>query len=137
MMRIHAYAAVYAASLLIFLLMDLIWLGWLARPYYHRQLGALLSNRVNWSAALLFYLIYVIGLMIFSIAPAAASKSLASAALLGGLYGFFTYATYELTSYALIRGWPPALVPVDIAWGVALCTVTASCGYAVARWLHA
>jgi uncharacterized membrane protein len=56
--------------------------------------------------------------------------------VLGALYGFFTYATYELTNYALIRNWPAALVPVDIAWGVVLCTIVSTGGYLVGRWLQ-
>jgi uncharacterized membrane protein len=74
--------------------------------------------------------------MIFCVAPALNRTSLVNAMVLGGLYGFFTYATYELTNYALIRNWPAALVPVDIAWGVILCTIVSAGGYSVGRWLQ-
>jgi len=130
------YMLVYGASLLVFLIVDFIWLGLAAKPFYDRQLGELLSQRVVWPAAIAFYMIYIVGLMIFCIVPALSRSSLINAMVLGGLYGFFTYATYELTNYALIRNWPAALVPVDIAWGVVLCTVVAAAGYTVARWLH-
>jgi len=135
-MPIYHYPVIYAASLVVFLVVDFIWLGWVAQPFYQRQLGDLLSQRVNWAAAIGFYMIYIIGLMIFSIVPALQKTSPVSALVLGGLYGFFTYATYELTNYALIRNWPAGLVPVDIAWGVFLCTVVAGGGYLVGRWLQ-
>jgi uncharacterized membrane protein len=135
-MPFFQYSIVYVACLLVFLTVDFIWLGWVAQPFYQRQLGELLSQRVNWSAAIGFYLIYIVGLMIFCIVPALNRTSLINAMVLGGLYGFFTYATYELTNYALIRNWPAALVPVDILWGVVLCTVVAAAGYSVGRWVQ-
>ena len=136
-MAFNKIIIVYAASLLVFLVVDFIWLGWVAQSFYHRQLGALLSERVNWTSAIAFYMIYIVGLMIFCILPALRRESLTNAIVLGGLYGFFTYATYELTNHALIRNWPAALVPVDIAWGVFLCSVVAAGGYSVGRWLQA
>jgi uncharacterized membrane protein len=135
-MPLYKYCIVYAASLLVFLVVDLIWLGWVARSFYNRQLGELLGQRVKWPAAIAFYLIYIVGLMIFCVAPALNRDSLVNAMVLGGLYGFFTYATYELTNYAMIRNWPAALVPVDIAWGVVLCTIVSAGGYSVGRWLQ-
>jgi len=135
-MPLYKYCLVYAASLLVFLVVDFAWLGWVAQSFYHRQLGELLSQRVNWPAAITFYAIYVVGLMIFCVAPALSRASLVNAMVLGGLYGFFTYATYELTNYALIRNWPVALVPVDIAWGVVLCTIVSAGGFLVGRWLQ-
>ncbi|MEN8780284.1 MAG: DUF2177 family protein [Desulfobacterales bacterium] len=135
-MPLYKYTIVYAASLLVFLAVDFIWLGLVAQPFYHRQLGELLSQRVNWPAAIAFYVIYIVGLMIFCVAPALSRASLVNAIVLGGLYGFFTYATYELTNYALIRNWPAALVPVDIAWGVVLCTIVSAGGFLVGRWLQ-
>jgi uncharacterized membrane protein len=135
-MPLYKYCIIYAASLLVFLVVDFIWLGWVAQSFYHRQLGELLSQRVNWPAAIAFYMIYIVGLMIFCVAPALSRASLGNAMVLGALYGFFTYATYELTNYALIRNWPAALVPVDIAWGVVLCTIVSTGGYSVGRWLQ-
>jgi uncharacterized membrane protein len=135
-MPLYKYCITYAASLLVFLTVDFIWLGWVAQSFYNRQLGELLSQRVNWPAAIAFYVIYIVGLMIFCVAPALNRTSLVNAMVLGGLYGFFTYATYELTNYALIRNWPAALVPVDIAWGVVLCTIVSAGGYLVGQWLQ-
>ncbi len=135
-MPIYKYIIIYAASLLTFFLIDLVWLGWFAKDFYQRQLGELLAARVNWPAAIVFYLIFIVGLMVFSIGPAIGRSSLTHAAITGALYGFFTYATYELTNYALIKKWPAALVPVDIAWGVVLCTIVATAGYIVSRLLQ-
>jgi uncharacterized membrane protein len=135
-MPFHHYIIVYIGSLVVFLVVDFIWLGWVAQPFYQRQLGDLLSQRVNWPAAIAFYLLFIVGLMIFCILPALQRNSMTTAMVLGGLFGFFTYATYELTNYALIRNWPAALVPVDIAWGVFLCTAVALGGYMVGRWLQ-
>ena len=134
-MSLYKYVVIYAATLMVFLVVDFLWLGLVAKPFYDRQLGALLSQRVNWPAAFAFYMIFIVGMMIFCIVPAANRSSLPRAIVLGGLYGFFTYATYELTNYALIRDWPAALVPVDIAWGVVLCSIAAAGGYMVYRLL--
>lgn len=136
-MILYQYFIVYAASLVVFLAIDFIWLGGLAQAFYHRQLGDLLTQRVNWPAAITFYCLYVVGLMIFCVRPALHRASFGSAVVLGGLFGLFTYATYELTNYALIRNWPAALVPVDIAWGIFLCAIVSAAGYSVGRWLQA
>jgi len=135
-MPFYKYLIVYTGSLAVFLVVDVIWLGWVAQSFYQRQLGELLGQRVNWSAAIAFYFIFIVGLMIFSIVPALTRASLTHAIVMGALYGFFTYATYELTNYALIRGWPAALVPVDIAWGVVLCAIVSAGGYVVGRLIQ-
>ncbi len=135
-MALYQYGIVYLAGLLVFLVIDFIWLGWAARTFYHRQLGDLLSQRVNWPAAISFYLIYIVGLMIFCVVPALSRGSWVTALVLGGLFGFFTYATYELTNYALIKNWPAALVPVDIAWGTVLCAAVSTGAYVVGKWVQ-
>lgn len=132
---VFKYLLVYAACLMIFLVMDFFWLGWGAQSFYHEQLGPLLADSIVWPAALAFYFMYIVGLMIFCVAPALKQNSAIKALFLGGLYGFFTYATYELTNYALIRDWPSALVPVDICWGVFLCATVSTGGYWVGRRL--
>ena len=135
-MSFYKYCVIYFVILVVFLVMDFIWLGWVAQPFYHEQLGDLLSPQVVWPAAISFYLMYLIGMIIFCIAPASKRDSLRHALLMGALYGFFTYATYEFTNYALIRDWPMALVPVDIAWGVILCATVSSVGFVAGRWLN-
>ena len=75
------------------------------------------------------------GIILFAVKPALAEQSLARAAVWGALFGFFTYATYDLTNLATLRDWPLKVVVVDIAWGTLLCSLVASCSYQIGRWL--
>ena len=129
------YLKLFGLTLPVFLVVDLLWLGVVAKGFYRRNLRFVLSEDVNWYAASAFYLIYVAGILFFAVRPAIASHALSDAALLGALFGFFTYATYDLTNMATIRGWPIAIVVVDIIWGVLLCAVVASASYAMAGLL--
>lgn len=96
----------YALTLAVFLAVDLLWLGVLARSFYQTHLGPLLSPVVNWPAALVFYLLYVVGILVFAVLPGLAKDSLAVADGWGALFGFFTYATYDLTNLATLKDWP-------------------------------
>ena len=135
-MPLHKYILIYIVCLAAFLVLDFAWLGSVTQPFYQRQLGALLSPDVVWPAAIAFYLMFITGLIVFCIAPALRFRSPGRAGALGGFYGFITYATYELTNLALITNWPAALVPVDIGWGIVLCTLVSLIGYGVGRKLH-
>jgi uncharacterized membrane protein len=99
------------------LLFDLTWLGWLGKDFYDQQLGPLRRPQVHAGAAGLFYVMYLLFTLGVCILPSATARA---AALRGAGLGFLAYATYELTNWAVIAGWPAALVPVDIAWGVVL-----------------
>ena len=134
-MDLAFHAKLYALTLGVFLAIDLLWLGVVARGFYRTQLRPLLSPKVNWPAAFVFYLLYVVGILIFAVLPALAAESLAVAAAWGALFGFFTYATYELTNLATLKDWPLKVVLVDTAWGVVLCTVVASAGFLMGTWL--
>ena len=129
------YMKLYALTIPVFFIVDMIWLGLVAKGFYRRNLRFILSDDVNWTAAVIFYLIYVAGIIFFSVRPALADRSLLQAALLGALFGFFTYATYDLTNMATIAGWPVAIVVVDIIWGVFLCALVATVSCAMANWL--
>ena len=129
------YAKLYALTFAVFLAVDLLWLGVVARGFYQTQLRPFLRPTVNWPAAFVFYLLYVVGILIFAVRPGLAADSLAVAAGWGALFGFFTYATYELTNLATLKDWPLKVVLVDMAWGVALCTVVASAGFLLGVWL--
>jgi uncharacterized membrane protein len=94
-----------------------------------------LSPDVNWAAAITFYLVYIAGIIFFAVRPALASNTLRDAALLGGLFGFFTYATYDLTNMATIKGWPLKIVVIDILWGTCLCMLVAGLSFLIAKWL--
>lgn len=113
------YVYLYLVSVPVFFSIDMLWLGVVAQKLYQSQLGYLLGP-VNWPVAIAFYLIFLVGLLIFAIAPAVAAKSLYHAAVFGALFGFFTYATYDLTNWATIKDWPWFISLVDMVWGTVL-----------------
>jgi uncharacterized membrane protein len=125
----------YLGAAAVFLAVDLLWLGVVARDLYRRHLGGFLADDVNWAAALVFYLLFIVGIFIFAVVPAAERESARHAVVMGALFGFFTYATYELTNLALMEGWPLPIVFVDIAWGATLTGTTALAGYYFLRWM--
>lgn len=130
-----SYFLPYVVTLLVFVALDLVWLGLVAKSYYRRELAGLIADQFNLGAATAFYLLYALGIVIFAVDPALRAGSGASAALYGGLFGFFAYATYDLTNLATLRAWPLRLTLVDLAWGSALTSVTAICAYMVTRGL--
>ncbi|MDX2448730.1 MAG: DUF2177 family protein [Desulfobacterales bacterium] len=134
-MNLWFYVKLYLLTVPIFFLLDIIWLGYIAKGFYRKHLGFILSPEVNWPAAITFYLIYIVGILFFAVAPAMERASLLRALVWGGLYGFFTYATYDLTYMALIKGWPMKIVLVDILWGMVLCAAVASASFGVARYI--
>ena len=125
----------YLLTVPVFFVIDIIWLGLVAKGFYRRHLDFILSPHVNWPAAIIFYLIYIVGIIVFAVVPAIDRGSLVRALIWGGLYGFFTYMTYELTNLALLKNWPLNIVIVDILWGVVLCTAVATASFCIAKWL--
>ncbi|MEQ1651202.1 MAG: DUF2177 family protein [Hyphomicrobium sp.] len=125
-------AAVYVATLLVFVLVDLVWLGVVAKDFYRASIGHLMGNGFNIPAAIVFYLMYVVGIMLFAINPAVDAGQWQKAALLGFGFGFFAYATYDLTNMATLKDWPLGITLADIAWGSVLTSIAATAGYAVA-----
>jgi uncharacterized membrane protein len=121
----------YLLTVPVFFLIDMIWLGFVARNFYKEQLHSLLSPQVNWTAALLFYFIYIAGILFFAVRPGLEAGSLARACLYGALFGFFTYATYDLTNLATLRDWPVLVSVVDIGWGTLLCTLVSGAAYLI------
>jgi uncharacterized membrane protein len=119
----------------VFFAVDLLWLGVIARNFYQKRLADFLSDQVNWSAAIVFYLLYILGIMIFAILPAVERDSGMKAVVLGVLFGFFTYATYDLTNLATLKDWPLAIVVVDILWGMVLTGTVATAGFVIAKKL--
>jgi uncharacterized membrane protein len=129
------YLKLYTLTVPIFFIIDMLWLGVIAKRFYRRQLDFILSPQVNWAAAVIFYLMYIAGILFFCVRPAVNNNSWGQAAFLGALFGFFTYATYDLTNLATIKNWPLAIVVVDILWGVCLCTLVALLSFAISKWL--
>ncbi len=126
---------VYLLSLMVFLGIDMLWLGIVAKDFYRNNLGHLLRADVNWAAALIFYLLYVAGILIFATMPALERHSLRQAVLLGALFGFFAYATYDLTNLATLKDWPVNVVLVDILWGAVLSACVAAASFGSGRWI--
>jgi uncharacterized membrane protein len=129
------YLKLYFLTVPFFFIIDLIWLGIVAKGFYQKHLKFILSPKVNWTAAIIFYLIYIAGILIFAVLPAVGKDSLRHAAVWGALFGFFTYATYDLTNLALVKNWPINIVIVDILWGVVLCSTVATLSFLIAKWL--
>lgn len=126
----------YLLTAVVFFAVDMIWLGFLAKGFYQKHLGNFLSSEVNWKAAIIFYLLFIVGIFIFAILPAIERNSILRAVVLGGLFGFFTYATYDLTNLATLRDWPLRVVFVDIAWGVVLTSLVSTAGFKIMSWLN-
>ena len=112
------YVKLFSVSLFTFLILDAIWLGFIARNFYAKYLAAYLTDNVIWLSAIIFYLIFNIGLLIFVILPSIEKNSYTTLILYSLLYGLVTYATYDLTNYATVKDWPFAVTIVDIIWGM-------------------
>ena len=123
-MNIQSFIALYAISVPIFFLIDMLWLGVVASNFYREKLGDLME--VSWLPAVGFYLVYLIGLTFFAMYPALSNGGWKYALLYGALFGFFTYATYDMTNLATLKDWPVSVVIVDIIWGTVLGALVAS-----------
>lgn len=119
----------YAVGLATFFIIDMVWLGVVAKKFYAKEMEGLLAPTIRWNSAILFYLLYVAGIIVFAVLPALYTQKLVVAPVLGGLYGFFTYMTYDLTNRATLIRWPIKLVIVDIAWGVIISAIVAASVY--------
>jgi len=129
------YLKLYLLTIPVFFAIDLLWLGLVARDFYQKSLAHLLSPDVNWPAAFFFYGLYIVGILLFAVKPALDGQALSKAIIWGGLFGFFTYATYDLTNLATLRDWPLKVVVVDVIWGTVLCASVAAASYMIGRWL--
>ncbi len=124
----------YLLTFAVFFIVDMAWLGFIAKDLYKKYLGNLLSEQVNWTAAIVFYLLFIVGIFIFAILPSVEKNSLSSAIILGALFGFFTYATYDLTNLATLKGWHMTLVVIDIAWGSVLTAIVSTAGFYIVNF---
>ena len=127
-MNIQLFLSLYAISVPVFLVLDFLWLGLIAKPFYQNHLSSFLGP-VNWTAAIVFYLLFIIGLTIFATLPAAEAGQWQTAAIYGALFGFFTYATYDLTNLATLKDWPFIVVIVDVIWGAVIGSAVATSAY--------
>lgn len=112
-----AFLKFYFISLPIFVAMDLIWIGVIAKNFYKDQIGFLMTSEVRWGAAVLFYALYIFGLVFFAIMPSFREGDWIKALVSGALFGLICYATYDLTNLATLTGWPVKMVVYDLIWG--------------------
>jgi uncharacterized membrane protein len=131
-MTLIQYVYLYILTVPVFFIIDMTWLGVIAKDIYQSKLGFLLGP-VNWPAALTFYFLYIIGIIIFAVAPALEAGSLQRAMVLGALFGFFAYATYDLTNYATIKDWPLTVTLIDLLWGTVLTGSVATLSYLIGK----
>ena len=129
------YILHFILTIPLFFAVDLIWLGVIGKPIYQKYIGHLMADKINWTAAIIFYLLYILGILIFAVYPAIKIDKLEHAILYGSLFGFFTYMTYELTNMAVIKNWTWAIVPIDILWGTILCTLVSIGSFYIGKWI--
>ena len=135
-MTMKSYLALYALTAVAFMVIDFTWIGVVASNFYDKHLGPIMRPDVNWPAAIAFYAIYIAGILVFAVLPALADGgSLARAITLGAFLGFFAYATFDLTSMALLKGFSWTVVVVDLIWGTVLTASVAASGFGIGRWL--
>ena len=119
----------YGIVLIVFFAIDMIWLGVVAKDFYAKYLGYLMAAKVNWIAALVFYMLFILGLLVFVIQPALVEQNVVKLLLTAALFGLVTYATYDLTNLATLRDWPILITVVDLAWGMTLSTLVSTLSY--------
>jgi uncharacterized membrane protein len=129
------YVKLYFATLVAFFLIDMVWLGLVARTFYRKHLGFLLAPTTNWIAALIFYLLFILGILVFVIVPGLQDHSLKTTLLRAALFGLVTYATYDLTNLATVMNWPQLITVVDLTWGTVLSMAVSYVGFMVGKFL--
>ncbi len=123
----------YGIVLLVLVVGDAIWLSYFAKVMFRPVLGDILLDTPRWSAAILFYLIYAAGVMVFPLAMSQSAASWVSALLYGALFGFLAYMTYDLTNLATIKAWTMPLALIDMVWGAFLTAAATAAGFAAAQ----
>ena len=129
------FTKLYLIALPVFFAIDMIWLGVVAKNFYAKQIGALMKSDINWIAAIIFYLIFIAGLVVFVILPAMEKNSWFYALIFGAFFGFVCYATYDLTNLAVAKDWPLLVTIIDLIWGAVLAASVSSTTYFIANKL--
>jgi uncharacterized membrane protein len=129
------YLVAYLAVGLVFAAADAVWLSSTGASLYRQTLGDILEPQFRLAPAVLFYLLYVAGILVFVMTPAFATGNWTTALLFGALYGFFCYMTYDLSSHATLRNWTAALSAIDIAWGTVLTATSSTLGFLGTQWI--
>jgi uncharacterized membrane protein len=129
----HNFLKLYAIALPVFCAIDIVWLGFVAKSFYRNQIGFLMNSEINWAAAVAFYLLFFLGLVLFVITPAIEKRSWMHALAFGALFGLITYATYDLSNLATLKNWPVLVTIVDLVWGTTLAALVATATYFIAQ----
>jgi uncharacterized membrane protein len=130
------YFKLYLATFIAFLAIDMVWLGLVARTFYRKHLGFLMAASPNWVAALVFYLLFIAGILVFVVVPGLETDSLKTTLLRAALFGLVAYATYDLTNLATLKNWPVLITVVDLAWGMVLSVAVSYVSFLVGKWLR-
>jgi uncharacterized membrane protein len=126
-------AVAFAGTAVAFGAMDAVWLTLTNAPLYRPTLAPILADQVRLVPAVIFYVIYLAGVVQFAIKPALLAKRWQRAAQLGGAFGFVAYATYDFTNQATLKVWSTTITALDLGWGVFATAVAASAGYLAVR----
>jgi len=127
------FIKLFLIALPVFFIIDMVWLILVAKKFYQEQIGFLMKPDINWVAAIIFYLLFIAGLVIFVISPAVEKHSWVQALLFGALFGLITYATYDLTNLATLQNWPLLVTVVDLIWGTVLASSISLITYVIAN----
>jgi uncharacterized membrane protein len=129
---VNRYAVLYVVTLFVLVPLDFLFLGVLAKGFFTSQVGNMLGE-IKLLPAILFYLLYVVGVLIF--VSGGSSATWQSTLLYGALFGLFCYATFDLTALALLRNWSWPVAFVDVTWGAVVTAVSSTAGLLIADWL--
>jgi uncharacterized membrane protein len=129
------YLKLYFATLGVFFAVDMLWLGVISRTFYKKHLGYLMAPDVNWYAAMIFYFIFIAGILVFVVLPGIRENALPILLVKAAFFGLITYATYDLTNLATVKDWPLIITVVDLLWGMVLTTIVSTAGFFIGKWL--
>ena len=127
------FIKLFIIALPVFFIVDMVWLVLVAKKFYQENIGFLMKPDINWFAAIIFYLLFITGLVIFVISPAVEKHSWVHALIFGALFGLITYATYDLTNLATLKDWPLLVTVVDLIWGSVLASSISLITYIIAN----
>jgi uncharacterized membrane protein len=129
------YLKLYVATFVAFLAIDMVWLGLVARTFYRKYIGFIMAPSPNWLAAIIFYLLFIVGILVLVVLPGLELGSLKTTLLRGAIFGLVAYATYDLTNLATLKDWPLIVTVVDLIWGTTLSVAVSYVGYLAGKWL--
>ena len=127
------YLAAYAGTAIVMVVLDVLWLGFIARPLYLQGIGHLMAEKAHVPVAVLFYAVFALGLVLLAVSPAGPAPGWPRTLTTAALFGFFAYATYDLTNLATLKGWSPGVALLDLAWGAVVTGMSATAGFLVTR----